>query len=142
MTRTQVTGMTRSPVAVRNSGGFSGVELLAAMIIMSILSAMAVAGYARYEKKACRTVLEYDVRKFLEAETAFYSENEKIAGGIGAIVSNDPAIRSTFWLDNYLPSQNTCITIVTKSPFVVTGRNKGLQLTFECDMVKGTITER
>lgn len=142
MSNTEVTLRTRCALDAGKSGGFSGVELLTAMIIVSILSAMAVVGYARYEKKACRTVLEYDVRRFLEAETAFYSENEKIAGGIGAIISNDPTVRSTFWLDNYLPSQNTCITIVTKSPFVVTGRNKGLQLTFECDIAKGSITER
>ena len=142
MLSTQLTGRTRRPFSRRNSGGFSGVELLTAMIIVSILSAMAVVGYAQYEKKACRTVLEYDVRKFFEAETDYYSENEKIAGGIGAIISNDPTIRSTFWLDNYLPSQNTCITIVTKSPFVVTGRNKDVKVTFECDIVRGTITER
>jgi type II secretory pathway pseudopilin PulG len=142
MMRTLITGTIRNPVAVRNSGGFSGVELLAAMIIVSILSAVAVAGYAHYEKKACRTVLEYDVKRFFEAETAFYGEQEAIAGHAGGVISNDPATRSTFWLDSFLPSQNTCITIVTKNPFVVTGRNRGLQLTFELDIVQGTITER
>jgi Tfp pilus assembly protein PilE len=135
-------GRTGETFSRRSSAGFSGVELLTAMIIVSILSAMAVVGYANYEKKACRTVLEYDLRKFFEAETAFYSEHETIAGSIGAVISNDPTTRSTFWLDSFLPSQNTCITIVTTNPFVVTGRNKGLQLTFECDIVQGTITER
>ena len=97
---------------VRFPNGFTAVELLAALIIFSILSAIAVVGIAKHEQKACQVILEYDLRKFFEAETVFYAEHDTFKGTIGDIVSNDPTISSTFSLETFLPSQNTSITII------------------------------
>jgi prepilin-type N-terminal cleavage/methylation domain-containing protein len=124
------------------SKGFTAVELLTALIIFSILSAIAVTGVLQYEKKACRVILEHDVRKFFEAETIFYGENNIVKGDTGDIVSNDPTVSSTLWLEGFTPSQNTSITIVKVIPLTIVGRNKRVMLTYEYDIKSGRLTKR
>ena len=126
----------------RSPKGFTAVELLAALIIFSILSAIAIIGIAQYEKKACRVVLEYDLKKFFEAETIFYGEHDTFKGTIGDVVSNNPAVSSTFRLGAFLPSKNTSITIIKDIPLTVVGRNEKIELTYEYNLRSGMIIER
>ena len=126
----------------RSPKGFTAVELLAALIIFSILSTMAVVGVLQYEKKACRVILEYDLKKFFEAEAVFYGEHDTFKGTIGDIISNDPIVLSTFDLETFLPSRNTSITIIKDVPLTVVGRNESIELTYEYSLTSGMIIER
>lgn len=122
--------------------GFTAVELLAALIIFSILSAIAVSGIIHYEKRACRVILEHDLRKYFEAETVFYGEHDAFKSTIDDVISNDPIISSTLWLESFSPSRNTSITIVKDTPLTVVGRNKAVELTYQFDIKSGVATKR
>jgi prepilin-type N-terminal cleavage/methylation domain-containing protein len=123
------------------SKGFTLIELLVVILIISILSTIVVLGLMQTKKKACITVARYDLKKFFEAEQTYYGNHDIVKGGIGDVISNDPNVLSTFSLDFFSPSANTVITITDDDPFTVVVRNQGAELTFECNLNTGIITE-
>ena len=127
---------------IHSSKGFAIREFLVVLLVVGIFSVIGIMALAEFRKKACLTIIRYDLKKFFEAEQMFYSEHDTYKGSIGDVISNAPDILSTFSLDNYSPSVNTIITIADDDPFMAVGRNEGFILTFVCNTSTHSITER
>ena len=95
-----------------------------------------------FKKKACNTIVRYDLRKFFEAEQMFYGQYDIYKGSVGDVISNDLNVLSTMSLEDFSPSLNTSITVTDDDPFTAVGRNEGVKLTFACNINTHTITER
>jgi prepilin-type N-terminal cleavage/methylation domain-containing protein len=124
------------------SSGFSLIEVMLVVMIISILSATASYFFSTMRQKACITIARYDLRKFFEAEQVYLSEHNAYIGSVGDVISNAPGIESTFTVEGYSPSKNTYITITNDDPLTAQARQLGIEVIFECDILTGLITER
>ncbi|WP_321530865.1 type II secretion system protein [uncultured Desulfuromonas sp.] len=68
--------------------GFSLFELLAVMMIMSILAAIAVPSYKRSQIKARETVLAEDLYQMRKAIDAFYADRNRYPDALEDLVDN------------------------------------------------------
>jgi len=131
-----------SQTGICSSKGFAIREFLVVLLVVCIFSTVGVLALAEFRKKACTTILNYDLKKFFEAEQLFYGQYDSYKGGVGDIISSDPDILSTFSLEDFTPSINTSITITGDNPFMAVGRNQGFELSFTCTTKTHFITER
>jgi general secretion pathway protein G len=72
----------------RNSPGFTLFELLAVMLIMSILAAIAVPSYKRSQIKAQEAVLAEDLYQMRRAIDAFYADQGRYPDSLQELVDN------------------------------------------------------
>jgi type II secretory pathway pseudopilin PulG len=131
-----------SPMRICSSKGFAIREFLIVLLVMGLFATIGVMALMEFKKKACLTLVRYDLKNFFVAEQMFYGFHDTYKGGIGDIISNDPDISSTLSLDDYSPSINTSITITDDVPLVAVGRNEGFTLTFVYNTTTHYITER
>jgi Tfp pilus assembly protein PilE len=131
-----------SPTSICSSQGFAIREFLIVLLVMGLFSTIGVMALMEFKKKACLTIVRYDLKNFFQAEQMFYGFHDTYKGVIGDIISNDPDISSTLSLDDYSPSINTSITIAEDVPLIAVGRNEGFTLTFVCNTTTHYITER
>ena len=123
------------------SNGFSLIELLVVLSIISILCATAGWGIMEFKERACLNVIKYDMKKFFEAQHFALDKYDTPQGEVGDVLSDNPNISLTFSLENYKPSKGTTITITKNDPFTAVGKNGGVSLTFEWDIATDIITE-
>jgi prepilin-type N-terminal cleavage/methylation domain-containing protein len=123
-------------------GGFTLIELIIVVLIIAILTATAGFLFSAMRQKACTTIARYDLKKFFEAEQVYLINHNEFKGAAGDIISNAPGIESTFVLESYLPSRNTYIVIINDNPFLAQAHQVGYDVTFECNVQTGLITER
>jgi prepilin-type N-terminal cleavage/methylation domain-containing protein len=131
-----------TPKRAYPSKGLTVLELVIVVLIISILSAIAVLGLMHSKKKACLTIARHDLRQFFEAEQQYFAEYDAFKGSVGDVISNDPDVPSTFYLEAYSPSKHTYILITKDDPFTAIATQRGVKLIFEYDIETGQITER
>jgi len=127
---------------ILSSKGFAVREFLVVLSIICIFSAIGAMGLMGFKEKACITIVRYDLKKLFEAEQIYYGEYDTFKGSAGDVISNDPAISSTFKLDGFSPSINTSITITEEDPFTAVGRNEEVEITYTYNLQTNIITER
>lgn len=127
---------------ILSSKGFAVREFLVVLSVICIFSAIGAMGLMEFKKKACITIVRYDLKKLFEAEQIYYGNYDTFKGSVGDVISNDPTISSTFKLDGFSPSLNTSITITDEDPFTAIGRNEGIKLIFRYNLETNTLTER
>jgi prepilin-type N-terminal cleavage/methylation domain-containing protein len=64
----------------RGSAGFTVMELLIVLVLMSILSTIAVAGYLRMRDRGETSAAELNVREALSATELYYAHHDSYAG--------------------------------------------------------------
>ncbi len=115
--------------------GLSLLEVICAVAIVGILSAVATYGFIVINQKAYTTVARYDARRFLEAQKEYYYEHDVFFGTEGDIISGNPAVASTITIPNFQPSGNVILEIISvetkDEPFTVQIRLKTVSLLFE-----------
>ncbi len=87
----------------KKSPGFTLVELLAVMMILSILAAIAIPSYRMHQIKARETVLSEDLYQMRRALDAYYADNGRYPDTLDSLVSDhylralprDPVTRAT-----------------------------------------------
>lgn len=72
-------------VSLRNSKGFSLVELMVVVAIIGILAAIAVPNFQRFTAKAKQSEAKSNLSAVYSAERAFFSEWQMFQGGFGDI---------------------------------------------------------
>ncbi len=70
-----------------NTRGFTLVELLAVMMILSILAAIAVPSYRKYQLKARETVLSEDLYQMRRSIDAFYADKGHYPDSLEDLIS-------------------------------------------------------
>lgn len=84
--------MTRQ-ISLSSEQGFSLIELLVVMGIMSTLIAIALPRYARYRASAFDSRAELDLRSVAMAEEAYFLENDKYLACADATCATLPGIK-------------------------------------------------
>jgi hypothetical protein len=125
-----------------SSRGFAVRDFLVVLSVICTFSIIGVMGLMDFKKKACITIVRYDLKKLFEAEQIYYGDYDTFKGSSGDVISNDPAILSTFKLDGFTPSVNTSITITEEDPFTTVGRNEEVEITFTYNLQTNTLIER
>ena len=121
--------------------GFSLIEILVVITIVSLLCGIAGYGIIEFKEKACLNLIRYDMKKFFEAQHFALDKYDAPQGEVSDVLSENPNISSTFSLKNYKPSIGTTITITKDDPFTAVGKNGGVSLTFEWDITTDIISE-
>ena len=67
---------------MKNSGGFSLVELIMTVIIIGILSIVTVVTYRGYMQRSIESEAEMMLGKLNEAQRVYYIRNKKYLGGL------------------------------------------------------------
>ena len=71
-----------------NRKGFTLIELLIVVVIIGILAAIAIPKFSNTKQKAVIASMKSDLRNFVTAQEAFFSDNNDYAGAIGAAQVN------------------------------------------------------
>ncbi|MGH7657682.1 MAG: type II secretion system protein, partial [Gemmatimonadales bacterium] len=71
-----------------NRKGFTLIELLIVVVIIGILAAIAIPKFSNTKEKAVLASMKSDLRNFVTAQEAFFSDNNDYAGLIGATQVN------------------------------------------------------
>lgn len=71
-----------------NRKGFTLIELLIVVVIIGILAAIAIPKFSNTKEKAVIASMKSDLRNFVTAQEAFFSDNNDYAGNIGAAQVN------------------------------------------------------
>lgn len=116
---------------VNNSKGITFVGLIAFIICVIIVAAVALWVLRAGKRAAYEITAKHDLRKFVDAEEAYYSENEEYLGKEGDIISNDPDNPSTLSLEGFRPSEGVTITIISDDPFIATSKHNKAAAVFE-----------
>jgi prepilin-type N-terminal cleavage/methylation domain-containing protein len=124
------------------SKGFTLIELIFVLVIIAALCAIGILALGFAKKKASATVALYELKQFHHAQQLYFTDHREFKGAAGDVVSNDPAVPSTFTLVNFSPSRNTSITITKENPFTAVARQSGSNVFFECNIETGVITEK
>ncbi len=66
-----------------NRKGFTLIELLIVVVIIGILAAIAIPKFSNTKQKAVLASMKSDLRNFVTAQEAFFSDNNDYAGNIG-----------------------------------------------------------
>lgn len=83
---------------------------LIAFIICLVIVIIVVFSVLRAGKRAAYEITaRHDLRKFINAEEAYYAENDEYIGEEGDIISNDPEKPSTFSLEGFTPSEGASV---------------------------------
>jgi len=73
--------------AIRDSRGFTLLELVMVMTIIVILAAVGVAGFQQVQQKARETVLKQDLRDLRRSLDQYAADREKLAGSLDDLVT-------------------------------------------------------
>jgi general secretion pathway protein G len=73
---------------IGNRRGFTLVELLAVMMILSILAAISVPSYRRHQLKARETVLSEDLYQMRRAIDAYYADKARYPDSLEDLISD------------------------------------------------------
>lgn len=85
--------LARLPMRTNSANGFSLIELLVVMGIMSALIAVALPKYSSYRATAFDSRAEMDLRSIAMAEEAYFLENEKYLSCSDATCAELPGIQ-------------------------------------------------
>jgi prepilin-type N-terminal cleavage/methylation domain-containing protein len=103
----------RSPAALRDERGFTLVEILIVLILVSILSAIAVSSYRGYQNRAHDAAAQEKVHHIVPAVHAYFVDHDSYAGMTiaGLKTTYDSAIEpADFSLGTVPPTDSTyCI---------------------------------
>lgn len=119
----------------KNDRGFSLIELLTAMTIVSILSAIAVPQYSMYKSRAFNANVTADLKNAVVAQEALYAETEQYVECVNLTCETV--------LPGFSISQETQITIVTtldNQEFEVTTTHPYASESYHYDSTVGAIT--
>jgi general secretion pathway protein G len=73
--------------AIRNSGGFTLLELVMVMTIIVILAAVAVTSYQHIQLKARETILQHDVNEMRKVIDQYAADREKLPTTLDDLVT-------------------------------------------------------
>ncbi len=130
------------PPRARGSDGIGVVGLIAFIACLIILIIVVLWVLAVGKKTAYEIAARHDLTKFVQAQDAYYNDNDRYKGSVEDVISNDPEKPSTFSLGRFTPSEGVVITIISDDPFIVVSRHNKMNAAFEYNFVVGVINKR
>ncbi len=100
----------------KNDTGFTLIELIVVIAIIAILAAIAVGILSSSRRMAQEVTAKHDLKKFVQAEDAYYLEYGSYKGVAGDVISGDPNVPSSIDLQAFRPSAQVVITINSIAP--------------------------
>ena len=109
-------GKQRKKIISRDHKGFTLIELMVVISIITILAGIALSILYNSRRMAREITAKHDLKKFVQAQDAYHLENGSFKGAVGDIISGDPSVSSTLSLDTFTPSSQVVITIISVDP--------------------------
>ena len=135
---------------LKGSDGYTIIELMVALAIVSILLSVAGTYMLQAKKAAYKITSKYDLMQFARVEEEYYVQNYRFAGTSGQSIRND-GIESDFVLKGFSPTTGVCITIVSgdpedpfnsSNPFIAQSKHNGAISLFEFNFTTREMVEK
>ena len=130
--------------------GYTIIELMVVMGIISILVALAGVYVVQAKKHAYKITSKYDLTHFARVEEEYYVQNYRFAGTSGQSIRND-GIESDFVLKGFSPTIGVCVTIISgdpedpfnsSDPFIAQSKHNGAYSLFEFNFTTREMVEK
>jgi len=126
----------------KNDKGFTLIELVVVITIIAILVAIAVGILSNSRRMAQEVTAKHDLKKFVQAEDAYYLEYGSYNGVAGDIISGDPDVPPTISFQAFKPSPQVVITINAIDPvFTASATYAGTGIVWQYRHDTGEITK-
>lgn len=132
--------------------GFSFVELLVSVIILSILVGVAIGAFQIFIAKACKITMQHDLRDFIKAEGSYLIDHGHYLGAAGDFIQYGQPPSGTLAVPDFrfTPSEGVRIEITSGSglnrygppTLKATVRHALSNVAYEYDFATGKTTER
>jgi prepilin-type N-terminal cleavage/methylation domain-containing protein len=106
-------------IVFKSDKGFTLIELVVVIVIISILGAIAITILIRSRTMAEEITAKHDLNKFVKTQNTYNLEHGNFIGVAGDVVSGDASVASTFSLEGFTPSPQVVITINSVDPLLV-----------------------
>jgi prepilin-type N-terminal cleavage/methylation domain-containing protein len=107
---------------VRNTKGFTLVELLIVTVIIGVLASIAIPSFGSTKEKAYIASMKSDLRNLATAQEAYYSEHNAHKAGSATNVGGS----TTSGIDNFYASAgNTVVATIAGNGWSATAANSG-----------------
>ncbi|MBW1814421.1 MAG: type II secretion system protein [Deltaproteobacteria bacterium] len=130
--------------------GYTIIELMVVLGVISILIALAGVYVLQAKKQAYKITSKYDLTHFAKVEEEYYVQNYRFAGSSGQSVRND-GIESDFVLKGFSPTIGVCVTIISgdpedpfnsSNPFIAQSKHNGVNSLFEFNFTTREMVEK
>ena len=133
-----------------NSRGYTIIELLVVVCIISILLSLCGLYIVQARKIAFAVTAKYDLHSFAKIEEEQYIQNDRFIGSGGQSIRND-GMASDFILKGFSPTSGVCITIISGdpedpfnsgNPFIAQSKHSGVGRLFEYNFITRQMVEK
>jgi len=135
---------------LKGSGGYTIIELMVVLGVISILVALGGVYVLQAKNHAYKITSKYDLMQFARVEEEYYVENDRFVGRTGQSVRND-GIESDFTLKGFSSTNGVCITIISGdpedpfnsgNPFVAQAKHSGVNSLYEFNFTTREMIEK
>jgi len=101
-----------------NEKGFTLIELMVVIAIIGILAAIAIPQFAAYRQRAYLSALQSDVRSIANAQSAYFTANDRYAGNLNQLRNNPYGVKLSLHttVGNWLADANSFSFTCTDIP--------------------------
>jgi prepilin-type N-terminal cleavage/methylation domain-containing protein len=135
---------------LKGSCGYTIIELMVVMSIISIILSLAGLYIIQTKKAAYKITSKYDLHQFAKVEEEYYVQNERFIGRVGQSIRSDGA-PSDFTLKGFSPTNGVCVTIISGNPedpfnslnpFIAQSKHNGVDSLYEFNFTTRQMVEK
>ncbi len=134
----------------KGSYGYTIIELMVVMSVISIILSLAGIYIIQARKAAYKITSKYDLHQFAKVEEEYYVQHESFIGRTGQSIRNDGAA-SDFTLKGFSPTNGVCVTIISgdpgdpfnsQNPFIAQSKHNGVESLYEFNFTTREMVEK
>ena len=135
---------------LKDSYGYTIIELMVVMGIISIIVSLAGVYILQAKKAAYKITSRYDLHQFAKVEEEYYVQNERFVGRVGQSIRSD-GVASDFTIKGFSPTNGVCVTIISGNPedpfnslnpFIAQSKHTGVDILYEFNFTTRQMVEK